>query len=328
MTMIRFWADQKWGVRFHPLGSIGITLVFLHAVCLPVALADEPTPEFLIRQVINTYRSLATYRVTGQTDTEITDFNQGGKVSHLTHRFSILLKKPNGYHLTWEDDFPPYYRAKQGAAWNSGSQLYIYHQALKGYMKLPTDFINLRTHAGVSTGTTLIIPELFFAFFPEEDTQLSRLEDPVVKGREEIDGVQCYVLEGRDRKMVVTYWISIDNFLIRQYALLFDNPNGRELDLDTTEEEAKADLRAQGLEPTEERIQNFIRTLEISSKVLKKRRSQVIATHHFSHISLPDIQPENLEFSIPEGIPLKEDLWGRSSVSLDQDEELLGVKEE
>ena len=309
-------------------GRVGIFFLFLHIVCLSVAWADEPTPEFLIRQVINTYRSLTTYRVTGQTDTEITNFNQGGKVSHLTHRFSILLKKPNGYHLTWEDDFPPYYRGSQGAAWNSGSQAYIYQQSVKGYMKLPTDFINLRTHAGVSTGTTLIIPELFFAFFPDQDTQLSKLEDPLVKGREEIDGVPCYVLEGRDQKMVVTYWISIDNFLIRQYALLFDNPNGRELDLDTTEEEAKADLRAQGLEPTEERIKNFIRTLEISSKVLKKRRSQVIATHHFSKISLPDIHSEDLEFSIPEGMPLKEDLWGRSSVSLDQDEELLGVKEE
>ena len=114
--------DRKCGVRFLPLRSMGFTLIFLFAVCLPVAWAEEPTSDFLIRQVINTYRSLATYKVTGQTDTEITDFNQGGKVSHLTHRFTILLKKPNGYHIIWEDDFLPYYQEKQGAVWNAGSQ--------------------------------------------------------------------------------------------------------------------------------------------------------------------------------------------------------------
>ncbi len=321
-------AAQRDFLRYRNWKIVGFILILLPAVCLPVTWAEEPTPEFLIRQVVHTYRSLATYKVTGQTDTEITEFNEGGKVSHLTHRFTVLLKKPNGYHITWEDDFLPYYQAQQGAVWNSGRQAYVYSQSVGGYMKTPTDFVNLRSYAGVSTGSTLILPALFFAFFPEEETQLSMLKDAAVKGREEVDGVQCYVLEGRDRKMVVTYWIAIDNFLIHQYALLIDQPNGREMDLNTTEEEAKADLRAQGLEPTEERIKNFIRTLEIASKALKKLRSRVITTHHFSKISLPDIRPEDLEFSIPEGMPLKEDLWGLSSVSLDQDEKLLGVKEE
>ncbi len=323
--MGRWWGTQKILVKCR---NAGIILFFLHSVCIPVTWADEPTPEFLIRQVINTYRSLATYQVTGQTDTEITDFNQGGKVSQLTHRFTILMKKPNGYHITWEDDFLPYYQAKQGAVWNSSRQAYVYNQSVGGYMKIPTDFVNLRSCAGVSTGSTLILPALFFAFFPEQDTQLSMLKDPVVKGREEVDGVQCYVLEGRDQQKVVTYWIATNNFLIHQYALLIDQPNGREMDLDTTEEEAKADLRAQGLEPTKERIKHFIRTLEISSKALKQLRSRLIATHHFSKISLPDIHSVDLEFSVPDGMPLKVDLWGRSSISLDQDEELLGVKEE
>lgn len=162
--MVRLWAAQKTIVRFRVWGSAGIALLFLHVVCLPMTWAEEPSPEFLIRQVINTYRSLETYRVTGHTDTELTQFNQGGKVSHLTHRYSILLKKPNGYLITWEDDFPPFQKAMHGAAWNTGTQAYVYSQTTQGYMKIPTDSVNLQAQAGVSTGSTSIIPELFLPF--------------------------------------------------------------------------------------------------------------------------------------------------------------------
>ena len=202
--MGRIRTAQKDVLRLQVWKIVGFILIFLHAVCLPITWADEPTPEFLIKQVINTYRSLETYRVSGHTDTELTQFNHGGKVSHRTHRFTLLLKKPNGYLITWEDDFPPFKTALHGAAWNAGSQAYVYSQTAKGYMKIPTDLMNLQSQAGVSSGSTSVIPELFFVFFPEKDLRISRLNDPVVKGREEIAGEQCYVLEGRDKNMVFT----------------------------------------------------------------------------------------------------------------------------
>ena len=224
--------------------------------------ANESSPEWLIRQVINTYRSLETYRVVGHTDTELTQFNQGGKVSQRAHRFSILLKKPNGYLITWEDDFPPFKTAMKGAVWNVGTQAYVYSQTTKGYMKIPTDIVNLQTQAGVSTGSTSTIPELFFTFFPEKDLRLSRLNDAVVKGQEEIQGEPCYVLEGREKNMVFTYWISVDNFFIQQYTFRAHNPNGQERDVALTEGEAKSVLRAKGVEPTKKRIEKIIRMAE------------------------------------------------------------------
>ena len=324
--MLRLGADQTRVVRFRTWRSIGITLIFLQMVWLPVTWAEEPTPEFLIRQVINTYRSLDTYRVTGHTDAEITDFNQGGKVSHQTTRFTILLKKPNGYLITWEIDFPPFQMAWQGAAWNTGTQAYEYSQIAKGYMKIPTDLVNLQTQAGVSSGSTVIIPELFFAFFPERNLRISGLNDPVVKGREEIAGEQCYVLEGRNKNRVFTYWISVDNFYVRQYSFLTHSPNGQEMDFQLTEEEAKAALRSRGLEPTRERIETFIRMLEMAKKTMKKQRTQIIATDHFSDISLPPVSVQDLQFAVPEGIVLKEDLWEQSQNSLDKLQDLLDTK--
>ena len=318
--MIRFWVNQKWIVRFLPFRSIGIILVFLHAICLPIAWAEEPTPEILIKQVINTYRSLETYRVTGHTDAEITDFNQGGKVSHQTTRFTLLLKKPNGYFITWESDFPPFQKPRQGAAWNTGTQAYVYMQIAKGYMKIPTDLANLQSQAGVSSGSTAIIPELFFTFFPEKDLRISRLNDPVVKGREEIAGEQCYVLEGRNKNMVFTYWISVDNFFIRQHTFHVQNPNGQEMDFELTEEEAKAALRSRGLEPTREQIETVIRMLRMTKKTMQKQRTQIIATDHFSNISLPPVSAQDLQFAVPEGIPLKEDIYKIRESSLDKTE--------
>lgn len=94
------WAIQKDLPRYRAWKKVGFILIFLHVVWFPVTwAAEEPTPEFLIRQVIKTYRSLETYRVIGHTDTEITDFSHGGKVFRTTHSFSILLRKPNGYHI-------------------------------------------------------------------------------------------------------------------------------------------------------------------------------------------------------------------------------------
>lgn len=310
--------DQKRAVRISTWASVGITLIFLHAVWLPVTWAEAPTPEFLIRQVINTYRSLDTYRVSGHTDSEITDFKQGGKVSRLTHRFTLLLKKPNGYLITWESDFPPFQMARQGAAWNTGTQAYVYMQTAKGYMKIPTDIVNLQSQAGVSSGSTAIIPELFFAFFPEKELRISQLNDPVVKGREEIAGEQCYVLEGRNNNMVFTYWISVDNFFIRQHTFHVHDPNGQEMDFELTEEEAKAALRSRGVEPSKERIELFIRMLGMAKKTMQNQRTQIIATDHFSDISLPPVSAQDLQFAVPEGIPLKEDIYEISPSSLDK----------
>ena len=217
--MLRLGTDQKRLISYPTWGSVGITLIFLQAICLPMTWAEEPTPEFLIRQVINTYRSLDTYQVNGQTDWDHTDFKEGGKVSHQTNRFTILLKKPNGYHITWKKAFSPLKMPSQGAVWKTGPQAYGYNQTEKGlmpngYMMLPTDLGNLMGHSGASMGATEIIPALFFTFFSEKDLRISRLKNPIiVKGREEINGDLCYVLKGESYgNRVLTYWISVDNF--------------------------------------------------------------------------------------------------------------------
>jgi len=326
--MGRLWGAQKNLVKFRKWLSVGIFLIFLLAVCIPVAWAEEPTPEFLIRQVINTYRSLATYRVTGQIDTETIAFDHGGKVSNLTTRFAILLKKPNGYHIVWEDDFPPFRKGLQGAAWNTGTQAYVYSQAAKGYMKIPTDRFNLLTITGVSSETSTVIPELFFTFFPEKELRFLRLKVPVVNGREVIEGEPCYVLEGRDRHIVFTYWISARNYFIRQYRFQIDNSSDTEIHLEATEEEAKASLRYRGLEPTKERIKKYQQTWKLAAKSLGKTSTQITATHHFSHIYFPDINSEDLEFSVPEGIPLKKDLYELSQSTLDKIEATRDLLEE
>ncbi len=329
IAMGQRWTTQKNLPRYRSWKKVGFILIFLHVVWFPVTWAEEePTPEFLIRQVINTYRSLETYRVTGHTDREITDFNYGGKVFRTTLRFSILLKKPNGYRITWEQDHPDVKKmAWQEAVWNTGTQAYIYNKTANGYMKIPSDLVNLQSPVEVSMGKTSIIPELFFASFPEKDLQISRLKNLAVKGREKIEGEQCYVLEGRNRHMVGTYWISVADFHVRQFTFLVNNPNGEEMDFEATEEGAKELARSKGLEPTRERIEKFTLLLKGIKKTRKTQRTQVISTDHFSDISFPTVSGKDLQFAIPEGIPLKEDLYELSQTSIDTLKRFLDAKE-
>ena len=309
--------------------NAGVILLFLHTACLPAALAEEPTPEFLIRQVINSYRSLATYQVTGLTSSEITNFNEGGKITRVTSRFSILLKKPNLYRITWEEDFPPHWMGLQAAVWNPGlPQGYVYSQMAKGYMEIPAGRGKLLSYAAVSTGDTSIIPKLFFGFFPEKDLPFTRLKNSEVKGREEIDGIECYVLRGRDRNREVTYWISIPDYFIRKYESIFNDPNGHGLDLELTEEEAKASLRSRGVEPTQERIKSYQRTLKIADKVMRKHQVQIITTERYSNISLPTVRKEDLQYSMPDGTTLKENLFELGKSSLDGLENTFNAMEE
>ena len=319
---------QRDSLRYRAWKTIGFILIFLHAICLPITWAEEPTPEFLIRQVIDAYRSLDTYRVTGHTDREVTDFNHGGKVFRSSLNFSILLKKPNGYHITWAQDHPHLKKiAWQEAAWNTGAQAYVYNKSANGYMKIPSDLGHLQWQAMREIVRTSIIPELFFAFFPENNLQISRLKDPVVKGRDAIEGEQCYVLQGRDSNMVVTYWVSTDNFFIRQHTFLAHNPNGQENDFEASDEEAKKLLRSRGLEFTKERIEKFTLLLKIRKINMQNRRTQVITTDHFSAISSPAVSEHDLQFAVPEGIPLKENLYELPQMSIDYLKGLLKPKE-
>ena len=73
----------------------------------------------------------------------------------------------------------------------------------------------------------------------------------------------------------------------------------------TSEEEAKALIRARGLEPTRELIDQFIQIITKAKKSLKTVRAQWSLTHHFPDISFPTIKERDLVFTVPEGTHLQ-----------------------
>lgn len=288
----------------------GLLTIFALLVFFPSsAWTNELSPEWLIRQVVNTYRSLETYEVTGHADLEVTLFNQGGKVVHGTNRFTLLLKKPNLYRIQWNKKYSTDLRNGEHVVWNAGSQAYAYSQLAGRYRKHPSDRRQLQTKAGISQGITLFIPALFFRFFPEQELEFFRLTDLKIMGKEEISGKPCYVLEGREPYRVIRYWIDVKTFFIHQQFQLYVNFNGREETLQGSEEEAKASLRAEGLEPTQERIKKFQQGLELGEKILRAQRSQVRTNNFYTQISLPALTARDFHFQVPEGIPLKEELY-------------------
>ena len=315
----QFATSVKWAVCV-------LIFLFLGGGIISSVGAENPTPEFLIKQVVNTYRSLATYRVIGESITEGTKFDRGGETYTITVRFSLTLKKPNLYRITWEEDHPPYYFNSQGAAWNAGVQPYLYLQSLQAYMKVPTDLAALNTVAGVSKGATYLIPQLFFPFYSPNNTRLEGLEEPRITGIEEIQGERCFVLTGGNDGLMVTYWISVERYLIRQYVHVEDLKKGTETIKKMTDKEVEQSLRSLGVEPTEIKKREVKDAFELTSKIRSKNHTQIVATHYFSHISLPVLTSEDLVFAVPEGIPLKEDIY-ESPISVKAIEILLDQAE-
>ncbi len=100
------------------------------------------------------------------------------------------------------------------------------------------------------------------------------------------------------------------------------------MDFELTEEEAIQVLQSRGVESTRERIESTIRMAEMAKKAMQNQRSQLIATDHFSDISLPTVSLQDLQFAVPEGIPLKADMYELSQSSLDKIEAHRELREE
>lgn len=195
-------------------------------------------------------------------------------------------------------------------------------------MKVPTDQGALKTVYNVSKGATYLIPQLFLPFYSRDKTRLADLEDPHIIGIEEVHGEPCYVLTGGYGGLTVTYWISVERYLIRQYVHIVDPPNGSIPARELTDETMEQSFLSMGVEPTEARKQEWKRALKLTSEITRKKYVQTIHTHDFSHISLSPLTPQDFMFVVPEGIPLKENIYELPNSLLDKVENSLEAIEE
>ena len=95
---------------------------------MPVFGAD-PVADEVLQQVSEKYKTMETYKAEG---TILMDAETSGRKVQLETSFTILLKKPDLYLITWKQTgIVP----QSGAAWSDGTQPYLYMGATNAYAK-------------------------------------------------------------------------------------------------------------------------------------------------------------------------------------------------
>jgi outer membrane lipoprotein-sorting protein len=275
--------------------------------------AGETTPGEIIEKVKATYESMQTYRAEG---TVLLDVNGSTKTETS---FSILLKKPNLYLISWtQKDTPAPGANKNGAVWSDGSQPYLYMGLANEneYYKMSSDKIALASATGISYSVAFTIPSLFLPAFEGKTTVLSRLIDPKLEKSEQVGEEECYVVSGATKtSKKETFWISRSKYLIVKYALSIEHPEGGVVLPEYTDAQIDQGLKEMGQEVTEENRKKIRGMMKATSDALKKSRNMNGSSMtSYVNISSPELNNTDFQFVLPKSAVRKDffsyvDVW-------------------
>ncbi|MBT3381479.1 MAG: RNA polymerase sigma factor [Lentisphaerae bacterium] len=275
--------------------------------------AREPTAGEVFEKVVAAYDAMQTYRADGivTSDVEV----DGSKTSSET-TFSILLKKPNLYLISWTQRSPEMPDAPQtGAVWSDGAQAYLYAGALNAYCKMTSDDIGLGATTGISGGVAHTVPSFFLSAFRNYPPSFSRLMDPEVEKTERIGEEDCYVIVGSSAAARrETFWVSKSRHLILKYSRSLEPPEAGEAIPAMSDEVLDRTIRAMGgmgqeeEDPAEsrERIRSRVAA---AIEAVRAAKVKGVSSESHSGISSPQLSPADFRFAVPEGTALKASLF-------------------
>ena len=215
--------------------------------------ADDTEPSKIFEKVVAAYKSMETYKAEG---TIIADIDMGGKMTNTSTEFSIILKKPNLYRISWRMSMPG--MVQSGAVWSDGTQPYLYMGGVNAYSKMANDSVALGGATGISGGAAFTIPSLFLSVFKEQLAPFSRLTDPKLEKVEPAENEECYVISGSSAiSKQETFWISKSRYLITKYSRSLEVPEGGLTLPEITDEQLTETIKEMGQEVTEERKQQM-----------------------------------------------------------------------
>lgn len=281
-------------MRFYYLLSVIGVMVLAFAGCTRETISAEQ----VLAKADAAYQSLDTYKSQG---TIISDINAGENNVTTETSFTVLLKKPNLYLITWSQKIPGMPETQTGAVWNDGTQRYLYMSGVNAYCPMPDDASALGAATGISSGAAATIPFAFLSLAEMGDNPFSRLETPKVQGSENIGGEDCHLVSGPSPiSKEERFWISNENGLMRQCSRSLEAPDtGRKIP-EMDDAQIEESLKAMGEEVTEENKTKYRQMLESMSKM--SMRGTVTEKH--DSITSPDLNPEDFRFTFPEGTTL------------------------
>ncbi len=278
---------------YHVLSIIGV-VVLAGAGCT----RETINAEQVLAQADAAYQSMDTYQSQGKIISEI---NAGGKEMTTDTTFTVLLKKPNLYLVTWSQKIPGMPDVQTGAVWHDGARRYLYMSGVKAYCPMPDDASALGAATGISNGAAATVPFSFLTLPDMGEDSFSRLNNPEVQGSEDIGGEACYIVRGPSPiSKEERFWISKESGLMRQCSRSLEAPDtGRKMP-EMNNAQIEETLKAMGQEVTEENKSKYRKMMESMSKM--SMRGTVTEIHE--SITSPDVAPEDFRFMFPEGTTL------------------------
>ena len=268
------------------------------------------TPGEILDKVTATYKSMETYKSDG---TITSDIDTGGTKMTIETSFSILLKKPNLYLISWnQKNMPMPGMAQSGAVWSDGTQPYLYMGVMSAYSRMGSDELALGGATGISGGAANTIPSYFLSVFGEQPAPFSRINAPRIEMTENVGEEECYVISGSSpfsKKEAI--WVSKTSYLIKKYYRSLEPPEGgREVPPEMTDEQLEEAIKGMGQKVTEENRQKMKEMMKTATGVLKMDQLKGSSTELHANISTPDATRKDFQFTPPGDSVLKDSLFG------------------
>ena len=271
--------------------------------------AEDMTAAALLTKVEAAYQGLETYQSKG---TIKVSMDMGGRKMDTETSFSVTLKKPNLYVITWaQKNSPLPAMAQTGAVWSDGAQPYLYMGVTKAYGKMENDQIALGGATGISGGAAYTIPSLFLDAFKGQASPFARFKDPTIEGSEKIDDEDCYVISAPSKvSKQEKLWVSKKSFLIKRHYRSLESPEGGFEVPEMTDEQLEESIKAMGKEVTEESKRSVREMMKKSMAMLKTSKLKGSTTETHTAISSPELKDGDFVYEVPKGAVLKESLFG------------------
>ena len=288
--------------------------VRLFTLCLVLLLsrisgAEDLQPAEIFRKVEANYKSMKTYSADGKITS---DLDMGPRKVTLETTFSIKLKKPNMYLISWQqaNSMTPAF-VQSGAVWSDGSQPYLYLGVTKAYSKMSNDEMALGGATGVSGGSAFTIPSLFLPLATTEPSRFSQLKDLKREDDAQVEEEECYTISGSSPiSKRETWWITKKDYLIKKYSRNMEPPEGGFKAPELTEEQLEDAIKGLGQEVTEERKEAMRKILKQAEDSLKTSKLKGEMTELHSKIACPEFVAADFDFKVPEGTELKKSILG------------------
>ena len=270
---------------------------------------EDMTPSKIFEKVKAAYTSMDTYKSQG---TITSNIDTGRMEMNTETSFSIILKKPNLYLISWtQKNTAMPGMSQSGAVWSDGTQPCLYMGRMNAYSKMGSDELALAGATGISGGAAYTIPSLFLPVFKEQPDPFSRLKDPQIEKTEKVGQENCYVISGSSCiSKKETFWISKTSYLIKKYSRSLEPPEGGVAMPEMTDEQLEQALKSTGQEVTEESKQKMREMMKSSKDVLKTVHMKGFSTELHADISSPKMNTKDFQFALPAGTVLNESLFG------------------